>query len=251
MLPQGVLGFQYEVDRSSSGLTSLAGLPLYLDLVEAIGLGPAIRQNVRVAGSQGWLDIQLVLALMFLNLAGGDCVGDLERREADSGFAAILRAIERDVLSASERRSLKTRWRRLRERTVPSPSAASAWLERFHDPAAPKAVAGTAVIPAMTEPLGGLWRVNQALLGGIQTHQPASSATLDMDATLIETHKRDALPCYKGFKAYQPLNCWWSEQGAMLYSEFRDTRSSATEMFPPGTSNDGCCRPLWRTCRRA
>ena len=43
-----------------------------------------------------------------------------------------------------------------------------------------------------------------------------------MDATLIETHKRDALYCYKKFKAYQPLNCWWAEQGTMLYSEFRD-----------------------------
>jgi hypothetical protein len=43
-----------------------------------------------------------------------------------------------------------------------------------------------------------------------------------MDATLIETHKRDALHRYKGFKAYQPLNCWWAEQGTMLYSEFRD-----------------------------
>ena len=74
----------------------------------------------------------------------------------------------------------------------------------------------------MTEPLQGLWRVNQALLGFMQTHQPATSATLDMDATLIETHKRDALHCYKGFKAYQPLNCWWAEQGTMLYSEFRD-----------------------------
>ena len=28
-----------------------------------------------------------------------------------------------------------------------------------------------------------------------------------MDATLIETHKRDALPCYKGFKTYQPTGC--------------------------------------------
>jgi hypothetical protein len=35
----------------------------------------------------------------------------------------------------------------------------------------------------------------------IQTHQPATAATLDMDATLIETHKRDALHCYRGFKA--------------------------------------------------
>ena len=69
MLPQGVLGFQYEADRSSGGLTSLAGLPLYLDLIEAIGLGAAIRQHVHVAGAQGWLDIQKVLALIFLNLA--------------------------------------------------------------------------------------------------------------------------------------------------------------------------------------
>jgi hypothetical protein len=43
-----------------------------------------------------------------------------------------------------------------------------------------------------------------------------------LDATLIETHKREALPCYKGFKAYQPLNCWWAEHGVVLHSEFRD-----------------------------
>jgi hypothetical protein len=222
MVAQGLLGFQYEADSSNTGLTSLAGLPLYLELIHATGLDVAIRRHVRVAGAQGWLDIQMVLAVIFLNLAGGDCVEDIERLEADTGFAAILRAIERDLLSRAERRSLKLRWRRTRERTVPSPSALSGWLERFHDPAAPKAVAGTAAIPAMTEELLCLWRVNQALVGFVQTLQPMTSATLDMDATLIETHKRDALPCYKGFKAYQPLNCWWAEPGMMLYSEFRD-----------------------------
>jgi len=77
-------------------------------------------------------------------------------------------------------------------------------------------------LSAVTAELRGLWRVNQMLLEFQQQHQPAASATLDMDATLIETHKRDALFCYKHFKAYQPLNCWWAEQGAMLYSEFRD-----------------------------
>jgi len=222
MLPQGVLGFQYAAERSSTGLTSLAGLPVYLDLIQASGLGAAIRRHLRVAGGQGWLDVQMTLALIFLNLAGGDCMEDLERLEEDSGFAAVLQAIEREFLSRVERRSLKSRWRRTRQRTVPSPTAASAWLERFHDPAAPKAVAGSAFIPAVTEQLRSLWQVNQALLGFVQMHQPASTATLDMDATLIETYKRDALPCYKGFKAYQPLNCWWAEQGAMLYSEFRD-----------------------------
>ena len=222
MLPQGVLGFQYESEPSTAGLTSLAGLPLYLDLIQASGLAAAIGAQVRVAGAQGWMDLQMVLALIFLNLAGGDCLADLERLETDSGFAAVLAAIERELLTRDERRSLASRWRRKRQRAVPSPSAAAAWLEHFHDPAMPPAVAGHAFIPAVTEALHALWRTNQTLLGFMQTHQPMTMATLDMDATLIETHKRDALPCYKGFKAYQPLNCWWAEQGAMLYSEFRD-----------------------------
>jgi hypothetical protein len=54
MLAQGVLGFQYEAEGSSIGLTSLAGLPLYLDLVKATGLETAIREHVCVAGSQGF-----------------------------------------------------------------------------------------------------------------------------------------------------------------------------------------------------
>ena len=222
MVAQGLLDFQYEANSSSHGLTSLAGLPLYLDLIKACGLGGAIQRHVRAAGGQGWLDIQMVLAMIFLNLSGGDCVEDIERLERDSGFSAILRAIEKDLLSRADRRSLKSRWRRARERATPSPSALSGWLERFDDPASPKAVAGTAFIPAVTQELRGLWRVNQALLDFLQQRQPAATATLDMDATLIETHKREALFCYKKFKAYQPLNCWWAEQGAMLYSEFRD-----------------------------
>ena len=198
-MPQGVLGFQYEAEQSNHGLSALAGLPLYLDPIRKSGLANAIRARLQVAGSQGWLDLQMVLALLFLNLAGGDCVEDLERLEDDSGFAAILNAVEREILTRGERRSLKTRWRRPRERAVPSPSAMSAWLERFHDPAAPKAAMGSAFIPAVTDALRGLWNANAALLGFIQSNQPSAAATLDMDATPIGTHKRDALHCYKGF----------------------------------------------------
>jgi hypothetical protein len=100
MLAQGLLDFQYEADSSSRGLTSLGGLPVYLDLIKASGLGAAIRRHVGAAGDQGWLDLQMVLAVIFLNLSGGDCVDDIERLERDSGFAAILRAIERDFAFA-------------------------------------------------------------------------------------------------------------------------------------------------------
>ena len=222
MVARGVLGFQYERERCSGGLTSLAGLAVYLELVVACGLAAAIRAHVHVAGRQGWLDLQMVLAVVFLNVAGGDCVADVERLQSDAGFTAVMTAIERELLTRQERRALKARWRRPCERAVPSRSALSGWLERFADPNAPPAEAGTAVIPQVTAQLQGLWRANQAMLEFLQQKQPSASATLDMDATLIATHKRRALYCYKGFKAYQPLNCWWAEQNMMLYSEFRD-----------------------------
>ena len=82
MVAQGLLGFQYASDSSSHGLTSLAGLPAFFDLIKAIGLGAAIRWHVRAAGGQGWLDIQMVLAVIFLNLAGGDCVDHGQTRHA-------------------------------------------------------------------------------------------------------------------------------------------------------------------------
>src|ERR1700722_16277418 len=66
MVAQGVLDFQYEADSSPHGLTSLAGLAVYFDLLKASGLGEAIRRHVRAAGGQGWLDIQMALAVVFL-----------------------------------------------------------------------------------------------------------------------------------------------------------------------------------------
>jgi len=79
----------------------------------------------------------------------------------------------------------------------------------------------------------------------VQSRSPQRSATLDVDATLIETHKKTALYCYKGYKAYQPLNVWWAEQQMVLHTEFRDGNvnagfeilrvvQEALEMIPEG-----------------
>jgi hypothetical protein len=56
----------------------------------------------------------------------------------------------------------------------------------------------------------------------VQKNNPEKIATLDMDATLVETTKSEALFCYKGFRSYQPLNTWWAEQGVVVHTEFRD-----------------------------
>jgi hypothetical protein len=56
----------------------------------------------------------------------------------------------------------------------------------------------------------------------VQSHAPESLATLDLDATLVETNKKESRFCYKDFKAYQPLNVYWAEPELLLFTEFRD-----------------------------
>jgi hypothetical protein len=77
-------------------------------------------------------------------------------------------------------------------------------------------------IPHPSDNLIGLTRVNRSIIEAAQHRSLQPVATIDMDATVVESHKEDALFCYKGFLAYQPLNSYWYEQGLTVYSEFRD-----------------------------
>src|SRR4030042_5199334 len=134
IMAQGVFPFQYEVERRNGGLTALAGLPSYLELAHALRLGEIISRKVKARpGSQGWTDEQMVMSLVLLNLAGGDCVEDLRVLEGDAGFCRVLEQAEEYGRTSSERRALKRRWRKERHRTVPSPTAAREYLELFDD----------------------------------------------------------------------------------------------------------------------
>jgi hypothetical protein len=88
-MPQGVLSYKYEQEKQASGMTALAGLPVYLDLASVLGLGDHIRAHLQVK-AQGWTDEQMILSLILLNLAGGDCVDDLRILEKDEGFSEVL-----------------------------------------------------------------------------------------------------------------------------------------------------------------
>jgi hypothetical protein len=128
-MTQGVLPFQYEVSATACGMTALAGLPAYLDLAAVSGLTGAIRRHLSVSGAgQGWTDEQVVMSLILLNLAGGDCVNDLRMLEGDEGFARVLRRVELYGRKRKERRALERRWRKERRRAVPSPSAVFRYL---------------------------------------------------------------------------------------------------------------------------
>jgi hypothetical protein len=223
-MAQGLLPFKYEEEESRSGMTALAGLPTYLELAAVAGVGASIEKHLGIrSGDQGWTDRQMLMSLVLLNLAGGDCVDDLARLEGDGGLAEVMRRVETHGMPRRERRALLRRFRKERKRAVPSPSSVFRYLSAFHNaPEEERREAHKAFIPAPNEHLRSLACVNADLVAFVQKHAPCKHATLDMDATLVETHKAEALYCYKKFAAYQPLNTYWAEHDLILHSEFRD-----------------------------
>ena len=94
-MKQGVLPFQYEQEKTSTGITALAGLPPYLDLAQVVKMSRSIERHVRLREvGQGWTDSQMVISLLLLNLAGGESVDDLRILDKDAGLCRVLRRAE-------------------------------------------------------------------------------------------------------------------------------------------------------------
>ncbi len=180
-MPQGALPFQYAEEKSSTGMTALSGMATYLDLAQVAGLPQSFRRHVGVKeGKRGWTDGQMITSLALLNLAGGESVDDLRVLEKDEGLGRMLRLAESRGMRRKERR-----------RSVPSASAVFRCLSMFHDAGEEeRREAHTAFIPAANQALLGLRKVNADLVGFVQSHAQHKQATLDMDATLIETPRR-------------------------------------------------------------
>jgi hypothetical protein len=88
MSKQGVLSYRMECERTSQNLTGLSGLGPFVELAVASGLMESIGRNVSVCGEQGWTDQEIVMSVLLLNLAGGDCVDDLDH----AGYEHVLLA---------------------------------------------------------------------------------------------------------------------------------------------------------------
>jgi hypothetical protein len=218
-MPQGLLPYKYEQEKTDGGITGLAGLPVYLDLAQVLNLGETIQRHLKVK-TQGWTDEQIIRSLILLNLAGGECVDDLRILEADRGFCRTLERVELKGLPRKKRRETERRWRKEKHRSVPSPSAVFRYLAAFHEDYDREE--GKAIVPPLTELHAALERINADLVREIYNRNPVRCATLDMDATLVATYKKEALFSYKGYRAYQPLNTYWAELGLLLHTEFRD-----------------------------
>ena len=229
LVSQGLLPIKYEEENRETGFTGMAGLPLYMELAAAMKMPEMIEEHLKVRqAGQGWTDREIVMALVLLNLAGGDRVSDLAVLESDDGFGRIMRKIRYYGMPRKKRREMERRWRKQRTRSVPSESATFRYLAQFHDGEQETLrQPGVALIPESNEYLRGFRQICKGQAKFAQLHTPQTIATLDMDATLSETQKADALYCYKHYKAYQPLNTYWFEQGLIIHTEFRDGNVNA------------------------
>ena len=223
-MSQNILPFKYEAEKKEKNLTSLCGLLLYLGLFKSLKLPQIIKKILKIkTDKQGYEDYQFILALILLNLAGGDSVSDIELLEKDEGFCRILKAMELRGVIGRRREKIKRRWRGKVTNTVPSPSSIFRYLAYFHNQEEEKRrKEGTAFIPRANEYLSKFPLINRQLLCFMHKRNPVKRATIDMDATLAATNKQSALYNYKGYKSYQPFNLWWFEMDFLLHTEFRD-----------------------------
>lgn len=134
-MPQSTLPFQYQAEKNDSGLTGFAGLPLYVELAAQSGLVGYINQTMKTK-IRGWTDAEMILALVLLNLAGGDCISDIERLEQDAGFRTLLIQFATHGMRRKERRAFEKRWRKAKSRGLPSNAAIHRYLPQLNETAA-------------------------------------------------------------------------------------------------------------------
>jgi hypothetical protein len=100
----------------------------------------------------------------------------------------------------------------MRKQTKPSPTESPLLLEIDPQP-----------LEETLTALEGLRRVNRDGVQRCGERCPDQRiATVDQDATIMESHKREAKPTYEGKRGYQPMLAVWAETGLVLADQFRD-----------------------------
>lgn len=159
------------------------------------------------ARQRGFSEGQMIETIVLLQTVGGDCPEDVK---LFSGDACLTRGLGY---------------------AAPKVTAVRSFLERFHDESLealrPRREEQKSFIVPSSEPIRGLQQVQAGVVRQIaklyaQEGQAQTIATIDQDATIIESHKQAALCHYEGGRGYQPMVAVWAEADLVLADEFRD-----------------------------
>jgi hypothetical protein len=196
---QGIFRFVMKLGEQED-VTARAGLPLVVETMRALGLDEVAREELPPPERQSEYPAEDKLeAIATLIAAGGDRLEDIQVLREDKGLA------------------------RLMERQFPSPDALLDFLRSFHDPecTASRPANKKAFVPVESSGLLGLEAINRALVARGCDGQ-TTTATIDHDGTIIESHRREATWAYDGTPGFQPLVAVWAEEQLIVADEFRD-----------------------------
>jgi hypothetical protein len=187
-------------------LTAWGGVSLAVQAFRSLGLPASIGRHVQVKQrDRGYDEATMVESFVVLNALGGECLEDFTHLREDGGLKELL------------------------GHGTPSPEAARQFLYQFHaedkieEAKQRRLPEQIAFIPEENDALSGLGDVNRELVQELGRRCPEQRiATVDLDATIIESHKQQALRTYEGERGYQPMLAVWAEMDVILADEFRD-----------------------------
>jgi hypothetical protein len=183
-----------------------AGLLATSRALRSLHINALLEANVQLKERQrGFSEGQFVETVVLLQTLGGDCPEDVKLLADD-------RCLERGLgYAAPKARALRT------------------FLERFHDfsQKRPERQEQKSFIFPASKAIEGLQQVQAGVVRRVAKLYAAAAqaqviATVDQDATIIESHKQSALAHYEGGRGYQPMVAVWAEADLILADEFRD-----------------------------
>jgi len=192
----------HEATSPHAGVLSISRAYRSLGVPQLVAANLPLRKRQR-----GFSEAQLLESICLLQTVGGECPEDLRLLIGDE-------CLERGL-----------------GYTLPSVTAAREFLERFHDKQLEKLrpereVQKSFIFPS-SGPVAALQEVQSGLVRRIaklyeQQGRAQRVATVDQDATIIESHKQAAYTHYAEGRGYQPMVAVWAEADLVLADEFRD-----------------------------
>ena len=191
-----------EATSAHAGLLSLSRV------YRSLGLPALIEANLPLRKRQrGFSEGQLIESIILVQTLGGQCPEDMPLLAGDD-------CLERGLGYAP-----------------PKATAVREFLERFHDKELekrrPKREEQKSFIFPTSAPVAALQEVQVGLVRRIaklaeKQGQAQHIATIDQDATIIESHKEAAYRHYEKGRGYQPMVAVWAEADLVVADEFRD-----------------------------
>ena len=191
-----------EATSPHAGLLSVSRASRSLGVPALVAANLSLRKRQR-----GFSEAQLIESISLLQALGGECPEDMHLLAGDECLARGLGY------------------------TPPKATAVREFLERFHDKELEKQrpareVQKSFIFPS-SQPVSALQEVQSGLVRRIaklyeKQGQAQRIATVDQDATIIESHKQAAYYHYEEGRGYQPMVAVWAEADLVLADEFRD-----------------------------